>query len=45
MFLYYKNKARGDIFEEKEMSEQFFWKKKKYNDPIEPNTINHQIKS
>ena len=23
MFLYYKNKARGDIFEEKGMSEQF----------------------
>ena len=40
MFLYYKNKVRGDIFEEKGISEQFCENKESNNDPIESNTIN-----
>ena len=39
MFLYYKNKATGDIFEEKGISEQFSQNKESNNDPIESNTI------
>ena len=34
MFLYYKNKARGDIFEEKGISDQ------SNSDPAEANAIN-----
>ena len=39
MFLCYKNKTRGDIFEEKGISEQFYNKKESNNDPTESNTI------
>ena len=38
-FLCYKNKTRGDIFEEKGISEQFYNKKESNNDPTESNTI------
>ena len=44
MCLYYKNKARGDIFEEKGVSEQFFKNKESNNDPIESSTINQSNK-
>ena len=40
MFLYYKSKARGDIFEEKGISEQFCENAESNNDPNESNTIN-----
>ena len=40
MFLYYKNKTSGDIFEVKEISEQFRYNKESNNDPTEWNTIN-----
>ena len=40
MFLYYKNKARRDIFEAKGIREQFYQNKKFNNDPIESNKIN-----
>ena len=39
MFLYYKNKATGDIFEENGISEQLSLNKESSNDPIESNTI------
>ena len=39
MFLYYKNKATGDIFEENGISEQLSLNKESGNDPIESNTI------
>ena len=39
MFLYYKNKARGDIFEEKKVS-NFVKIKNPTNSPIESKTIN-----
>ena len=40
MFLYYKNKARGDIFKEKGISKQICSNKDSNNDLIESNTIN-----
>ena len=40
MFLYYKIKARGDIFDENGISQQFCWNKKSNNDPTKSNTIN-----
>ena len=39
MFLYYKNKATGDIFEENGISKQLSLNKEPGNDPIESNTI------
>ena len=39
MFSYYKNKARGDIFKEKSISEQFCKNKEPNNDPIESNSF------
>ena len=38
--LYYKIEAKGDIFEEKDTSEQFFKNKDSNDDPTESNTIN-----
>ena len=40
MSLYNKNKARGDIFKEKRINEQFCQNKESNNDPIESNAIN-----
>ena len=40
MSLYYKNKARGDIFKEKGISEQFCQNKESNNDPNESNAVN-----
>ena len=39
-FIHYKNKARGNIFEEKSVSEKFCCNKESTNDPTESNTIN-----
>ena len=40
MFLYYKNKVRGEKKKKKGISEQFCENKESNNDPIESNTIN-----
>ena len=40
MFLYYKNRARGDIFEEKGINEQFCSNKESNKDPTESSTVN-----
>ena len=40
MILYYKNKARGDMFEEKGISEQFVKIKNLTRKTIESTTIN-----
>ena len=40
MFLYYKNKARGVIFEEKRDKRAIFLNYESNNDPTESNTIN-----
>ena len=40
MLLYYKSKARGDMFEETVMTNQFCENKESNNDAIESNTIN-----
>ena len=40
MFFYYKNNTRGDVFEEKGISEQFCSNKESNNEPTESNTVN-----
>ena len=40
MFLNYKDKARGDIFEEKCISKKYCQNKESANDPTESNSIN-----
>ena len=39
IFLCYKNKARGDIFKEKNISKQLCWNKESYHNSIESSTI------
>ena len=45
VFLYYKNKTRGDIFEENVIGKQLCENKKSKNDPTESNTINQSSKT